>query len=167
MAEQLDGILNKLSNDIDTSASDTRGVLKDLIKKGKVLPGKWSNKKIDSASDIEIENLYSEYIQRENKHKAENTGKAVGKHVISLYCNGVSRVLKIDDINHLKMDIDEDPIIKDSMAEIGGLLVFTFGRWLAPLLVAAHTANHTQGFVRDEIEIKDDEATEGSTDAEN
>ena len=30
------------------------------------------------------------------------------------------------------------------MADIGALMVVTFGKWLAPMLLAAHTANHTQ-----------------------
>ena len=30
-------------------------------------------------------------------------------------------------------------------------MVETFGRYLAPLLIAAHTANHTEGFVEKEV----------------
>ena len=37
------------------------------------------------------------------------TGKAMGRHFINLYSNGVSKVLKIDDIEQLRRDIDEDP----------------------------------------------------------
>ena len=33
------------------------------------------------------------------------------------------------------------------MADIGILMVSTFGKWLSPILVACHTANHTEGFV--------------------
>ena len=55
-------------------------------------------------------------------------------------------MLKIDDIDALRQDIDHDPIIKDSMANIGYLMVNLFGSYLAPVLIAAHTANHTQGF---------------------
>ena len=36
------------------------------------------------------------------------------------------------------------------MADVGALMVGTFGRYLAPLLIAAHTANHTEGFVETE-----------------
>ena len=75
------------------------------------------------------------------------TGKAMGRHFINLYLNGVSKVLKINDIEQLCRDIDEDPIIKDSMADIGALMVTTFGKWLSPVLVACHTANHAKGFM--------------------
>ena len=30
------------------------------------------------------------------------------------------------------------------MADIGALMVLTFGKWLAPLLITCHTWNHTQ-----------------------
>ena len=33
------------------------------------------------------------------------------------------------------------------MADIGALMVSTFRKWLSPILIACHTANHTQGFV--------------------
>ena len=69
------------------------------------------------------------------------------KHLIKIYLNGVSKVLRIDDMEQLRKDIDEDPIIKDSMADIGALMVSTFGKWLSPILIACHTANHTQGFM--------------------
>ena len=75
------------------------------------------------------------------------TGKAIGSHFIKLFSNGVSKVLKIDDIEQLRRDIDEDPIIKDSMADIGILVVTTFGKWLSPILIACDTANHAEGFV--------------------
>ena len=35
-----------------------------------------------------------------------------------------------------------NPIIKDQMANLGCLLVCTFGNFLAPVLVAAHTVNN-------------------------
>ena len=71
----------------------------------------------------------------------------MGKHLIKIYSNGVSKVLRIDDMEQLRKDIDEDPIIKDSVAEIGALMVSTFGKWLSPILIACHTANHTQRFM--------------------
>ena len=56
-------------------------------------------------------------------------------------------MLRIDDMEQLRKDIDEDPIIKDSMADIGALMVSTFGKWPSPILTACHTPNHTQGFM--------------------
>ena len=91
--------------------------------------------------------MYNIYMQQQTQVKGEMTGKAMGGHLIKLYSNGVSKVLKIDDIEQLCRDIDEDPIIKDSMADIGALMVSTFGKWLSPVLIACHTANHTKGFV--------------------
>ena len=39
-------------------------------------------------------------------------------------------------------NIENDPIIKDKMAGLSCLFVFTFGNFLAPVLIAAHTANN-------------------------
>ena len=56
------------------------------------------------------------------------TVRAMRSHFINPYSNGVSKLLKIDDIEQLPRDIDEDPIIKDSMADIGILMISTFGK---------------------------------------
>ena len=50
--------------------------------------------------------------------------------------------LKIRDIKKLQQDIENDPIIKDQMANLGCLFVCTFGNYLVPVLVAAHTVNN-------------------------
>ena len=123
--------------------------LKDLITQGKKLPGKkpWTVELIDQASNEEVEKLQSKYTEKELQHKGEKTGKAMGKHLIKIYSNGVSKVLRIDDMEQLRKDIDEDLFIKDSMADIGALMVSTFGKWLSSILIAFHTTNHTQGFM--------------------
>ena len=54
---------------------------------------------------------------------------------------GISRWLKIKDVKKLPQDIENDPIIKDQMADLGCLFVCTFGNYLAPILIAAHIAN--------------------------
>ena len=62
----------------------------------------------------------------------------MGKHVINLYSTGISRWLKIKNVKKLRQDIENDPIIKDQMANLGCIFVCTFGDYLAPVLVAAH-----------------------------
>ena len=89
-----------------------------------------------------INNTYAEYKQCERNKKGEKTGKALGKHVINLYSTGISRVVKIRDVEKLQEDTESDPIIKDHMANLGCLLVCTFGNFPAPVLVAAHTVNN-------------------------
>ena len=97
---------------------------------------------MDKASDETINKIYVEYRQRELNEKGEKSGKALGKHVINLYSVSISRSLKIRDIKKLQQDIEDDPIIKDQMANLGCLLVCTLGNFLAPVLIAAHTANN-------------------------
>ena len=89
--------------------------LKDVIEHGKAkfLPGKkggWSSAEIDKKTDEEVEKLYNIYMQRQVQVKGEMTARAMGSHIVNLYSNGVSKVLKIDDIEKLKQDIEEDPI---------------------------------------------------------
>ena len=153
---ELENILSTLTSDEISDEVDTpieaieqknkRDELKALINQGKayLLPGKtpWTEKRLNKATDSVIEKLYADYQQREISEKAIKIGKAVSRHVTNLYSNSISKILKIDSVEQLRSDIDSDPIIKESMTDLGGFMVFTFGRMLAPLLVIAHTANH-------------------------
>ena len=129
---------------------DNRQFLIEVVSQGKAgkLLGKtpWTLNRINKAPDSVIDKLANEYKQNVIREKAENTGRAVSGHLVNFYSQNISRVLKIDDIDALRQDIDHDPIIKDSMANIGYLMVNLFGSYLAPVLIAAHTANHAQGF---------------------
>ena len=51
-------------------------------------------------------------------------------------------MVKIRDVKKIQQDIENDPIIKDQMANLGCLLVCTSGNFLAPILVAGHTVNN-------------------------
>ena len=66
----------------------------------------------------------------------------MGKHVINLYSTGISWVVKIRNVKKLQQDIGNDPVIEDQMANLSCLLVYTFGNFLAPVLVAAHTVKN-------------------------
>ena len=101
-----------------------REYLKSVISKGKVylLGRKWTQEKVDKASDETINKTYAEYKQRELNEKGDKTGKALGKRVINLYSTGNSRVVKFNDAKKLRQDIDSDPIIEDQMANLGCLL---------------------------------------------
>ena len=87
--------------------------------------------RVDKTSDETNNKIIVEYRQRELNEKGEKTGKALGKHVINLYSAGISRWLKIKDVKKLRQDIENDPIIKDQMANLGFLFVCTFGNYLA------------------------------------
>ena len=108
---------------------------------------------MDKARDQNIKKKYAEYIQRELNEKGEKTGKALGKHVINLYSAGISWWLEIRDVKKLRQDIENDPIKKDQMVGLGSLFVCTFGNYLEPVLIAAHTANNL--YFGDESENED------------
>ena len=121
-----------------------RECLKSVIGRGKeyLLGGKWTKKKVEKTSDETINKTHVEYKQNELNEKVEKTGKVLGKHVINLNSTGISRVVKIKDVKKLQQDIENDPIIRDQMTNLGCLFMCTFGNFLAPVLVAAHTVNN-------------------------
>ena len=124
-----------------TEQHKKREELKSIISKGK-LGHKRAHARLDKASNEVINKTYAECKQRELNKKGEKSRKALGKHVINLYSTGISRMVKIRDVEKLQQDIENDLIIKDQMASLGCLLVCTFGNFLAPVLVAAHTVNN-------------------------
>ena len=83
---------------------EKREFVKELITQGKILSGKklWTVELIDQASNEEVEKLLSKYTQKELQHKGEKTGKAMGKHLIKIYSNELSKVLRIDDMEQLR-----------------------------------------------------------------
>ena len=129
-----------------------REELNSLIERCK-LGHKWTQERVDKANDEIINKKYVEYKQRELNEKGEYTWKALGKHVINLYSTCISRWVKIKDIKKLRQDIEDDPIIKDQMADLSCLLVCTHRDYLIPILIAAHTANNLD--FGDEPENKD------------
>ena len=78
-------------------------------------------KKVDNAIDETINKTYAEYKQHELNEKGEKTGKTLSKHVINMYSTRISQVVKIRDVKRLQQDIENDPIIKDQMANLGCL----------------------------------------------
>ena len=62
--------------------------------------------------------------------KGYKTGKALGKHAINLYSTGISRWLKVKDVKKILQDIENDPIIKDQIANLGCPFVCMLGDYL-------------------------------------
>ena len=140
---------NILNDVVDTPKEDIeqqkkREELKSVIDKGKVhlLGHKWTHGRVNKASDESINKTYAEYKQLELNEKGEKTTKALGKHAINLYSTEISRWLKIKDVKKLRQGIENDPVIKDEMANLRCLLVCTFGNLLASVLVVVHAMNN-------------------------
>ena len=66
----------------------------------------------------------------------------LGKHVINLYSTGIDRWLKIKDVKTLRQNVENDPIVQNQMVNLGCLFMCTFGDYLAPVLIAAHTISN-------------------------
>ena len=88
---------------------------------------------MDKPGDETINKAYALYKQRDLNEKGEKTGKALGRYVINLYGTGISRWVKIRNVQNLRQDIGNDQIIKDQMTDLGCLLMSTFGKLLAPV----------------------------------
>ena len=110
--------------------------------KGYLLGSKWTHETVDKASDETINKKYAGYIQCKFNEKGEKTANVLGKDVIKLYSKGISWFANIRDAKKLRQDIEDDPIIKDQMADLGCLLVYTLGDYLWPFSIAAHTADN-------------------------
>ena len=121
-----------------------RECLKSVIDKGEahLLRSKWTQEK---ASDEIINKTYAEYRQREITKKGEKTVKALGKPVINLRSTRISQVVKIRDVKKLRQDIEDGPIIKDQMNNLGCLLVRVLGNNLMHVLVGLHIVNNYLG----------------------
>ena len=61
----------------------------------------------------------------------------LGKHVINLYSNGISWWLKIKDVKKLWQDIENDPLSKDQIVNLGCFFLYTLR-----VLVGVHTINN-------------------------
>ena len=124
----VENILNDdyfFGNTVDTPKEGTeqhkkQEELKSVISKGKayLLGSKWTHETVDKVSDETINKTHAEYKQHELNEKGEKTEKALGKHVVNLYSTGISWVDKIRDVKKLEQDIENDPIIKDQMANL-------------------------------------------------
>ena len=90
----VENILNDddfLGDSVDTLKEDIeqhrkRECLKSIISKGKayLFWSKWTQQKVDKASDETINKRYTEYKQHELNENGEKTGRVLGKHVINL-----------------------------------------------------------------------------------
>ena len=118
--------------------------LKGVIGSGKpcLLGRKWTQEKVDKASDETMNKTCDEYKQSKLNEKGEKTAKALSTHVIKLYSTEMSRVVKIRDVKKLHQDTENDPMNKDQISNLGCLLACVLGDYLAPVLVAAHTVNN-------------------------
>ena len=78
--------------------------LKSGIGRGKAyfLGSKWTQKKVDKASDKTISQTYVENRLRKLNEKCEETGKTLEKNITNLYSAGISRVIKIKDVKKLR-----------------------------------------------------------------
>ena len=65
-----------------------------LNKQGQGEGRKWTQEKVDKASDKTIKKTYAEYRQRGLNEKGEKTGKTIGKYVINFYSSGFLGWLK-------------------------------------------------------------------------
>ena len=133
-----------------------RECLKSVISKDKahLLRSKWTQEKVDKACDESINKTYAEYKQRELNEKGKKTEKTLGKHVINFYSTRISWVVKIRDVKKLQQDIENDPIIKDQMANLGCPLMYAFGNFLAFSFSGCANSNnldlgHEQGLEND------------------
>ena len=121
---RIDELLNVSLPDTDERSEEEengRAFLINVINQGKgnLLPGKypWTVVRIKKVFYADIDKLKSHFVQAETNLKKERTSKAMSKEVVNLYSTGVSKIVKIDSIDQLREDIDDDPM--NQVAVIG------------------------------------------------
>ena len=83
------------------------------------------------------ESQRQKYKERKLNKKCEKNGQDSGKHVISLHFTGISHLTKFKDMQKLQQDIENDPIIRDQMVNLGCHFVLYFVNFYAPVLFPA------------------------------
>ena len=96
------------------SSINKRKFYKGAINKEKILGDKiqWTHGSVDKASNKTLIQIYAEYKQHKLNKKDEKMGKALGKHVISMYLTEIFVVVNIKDVKKLQQNTEKDPIIK-------------------------------------------------------
>ncbi|XP_057297206.1 uncharacterized protein LOC130626120 [Hydractinia symbiolongicarpus] len=143
--------LSEIFDVVDTPAEavdqpiDKRQALKDARKsKPHLLSKKYTEAFLDKSSPEVIDKIYNDFTEHDLHEKGEKTAKALSTYALGMYSKTISNLMPIDDVEALRNDLENDPIIRESMTELGILVYTAFGKFLAPLLVAAHTINHTK-----------------------
>lgn len=108
--------------------------------------------------DATIDKLYAAYEQHEIQQKAEAIGLAIRGNVVKFWSMGISKVVRIRDVEKLRRYISDDLLIKDQMVNFGALIVCILGNFCVPLLLLVQILNNAEiGMVNEGcIESNDD-----------
>ena len=137
MAEELVGNLG-----YETRQSDTkRQKLLECILTGisKLYLGKvYTEEQLAKLSEEEVEKLL-------NNYEAKLSGqmvKSLGESIINMYSMGACSALGIRNQEALSEDLENDPILNSAFQRFTCELYYSFGSFLAPLIVGIITSRH-------------------------
>ena len=110
-----------------------------LSGRGKMFLGKnYTPEDIEKMSTEEINHLY-------NKYKSVFGGrmaKSLSKTMVNLYTKLVNFWLPIESEEELKVNLESDPVVSNSIGDFASKLYVKFGCYLAPIITALITANN-------------------------
>jgi len=121
--------------------NDKREKLYQLITTGKskmYLGKQITVEQIQSFTTEEVDNYYARY----ESVLGSRMTKSIGKSIISIYTNIINHFFKVKDIDYLYEDLNNDPIVSNTIGSISCELYYRFGNLLGPVAVALISANH-------------------------
>ena len=116
-------------------------------------------------SDKEVE----KYNKRQEAYIGSKTTESLIDSFLMLFSKGLGMVVKIDDVEKLQQDIQNDFIINHELSSLAGGVALSCGRWLALANAVLITANHVQLETKPEPDLLDlntEPATHPSRDKE-
>ena len=110
-----------------------------LTRNSKLYLGKaYTEEKIKELSEEEVEKLF-------NNYEAKLSGqmvKSLGKSIINMYSMGACAALKINNLEALSEDLENDRFLNSALQRFTCELYYRFSSFLAPLSIGIITSRH-------------------------
>ena len=116
-------------------------------------------------SDKDVE----KYYKRQEAYIGSKTTESLIDSLLMLFSKGLGMVVKVDDIEKLQQDLNNDYIINHELSSLAGGVALSCGRWLTLANAALITTKHVQLETEPDLNLMDlntEPATHPSRDKE-
>jgi len=139
---EVDDLLNETIQTIKTEdIHNKRERLYQLITTGKsklYLGKQLTVEEVQTFTLEEVEDYYARY----QSALGAKMSKSIGKTLISIYTKAINHFFKVKDVEHLSEELNNDPIVSNTIGSISCELYYRFGNFLGPIAVGLISANH-------------------------
>ena len=131
-----------LNENIPTEeGNDKRERLCQLVTTGKSKMYLGKHISIEQVQFFTPEEVNDYYVRYESTLGAKMS-KSIGTSLISLYAKTIDYFLKVKDVDCLHEDLNNDPIVSNTIGSVSCELYYRFGNLLGPIAVALISVNH-------------------------